>query len=173
MCVIKEREDGERGEREGADTQTLIDSETNVVQVLGVSPSFERFFLKGKIWETPPGLPRVREMGYGGESIMTVPNTWCVPVTYPECLYYGKKYRYERYNVERHMHSNIGKTTVKERTVTVCKESLPKSRGPLRNRFLVQTEMSGHRECDKIFCFQKCLHRQNGTCCWLEVVQTL
>ena len=26
--------------------------------------------------------------------------TWCVQTTYPECLYWGKKYRYERFNVE-------------------------------------------------------------------------
>ena len=41
------------------------------------------------------------------------------------------------------MDPNIGKaTTGKERTVTVCKESLPTSCGPHRNRFLeVQAEI--------------------------------
>jgi hypothetical protein len=35
------------------------------------------------------------------------------------------------------MDPNIGKATIgKERTVTVCRESLPTSRGPHRNRFL-------------------------------------
>ena len=39
-------------------------------------------------------------------------------------------------NVECHMDPNIGKATIgKERTVATCKESLPTSRGPHRNRF--------------------------------------
>jgi hypothetical protein len=44
--------------------------------------------------------------------------TWCVPATYPECVYCGKRYRYERFNVECHMDPNIGKETDKERTVS-------------------------------------------------------
>ena len=61
-----------------------------------------------------------------------------------------KKYRYERFNVECHMEDNIEKTTGKERTVAPCKESLPTSCGPHRNRFLeVQTEMSVLRTRDK------------------------
>jgi hypothetical protein len=48
------------------------------------------------------------------------------------------------------MDPNIGKATGKERTVAPCKESLPTSRGPLRNRFLeVQTEMRVRRASDK------------------------
>ena len=44
------------------------------------------------------------------------------------------------------MDHNIGKATIgKERTVAACKESLPTSRGPHRNRFLeVQTEIHAH-----------------------------
>ncbi len=76
--------------------------------------------------------------------------TWCVQTTYPECLYYGKKYRYERFNVECHMDPNIGKATGKERTVTPCKESLPTSRGPHRQCFLeVQAEIRTHMVSDK------------------------
>ena len=49
------------------------------------------------------------------------------------------------------MDPNIGKsTTGKERTVTVCKESLPTSCGPHRTRFLeVQTEISARMASDK------------------------
>ena len=76
--------------------------------------------------------------------------TWCVQSTYPECLYCGKKYRYERFNVEFHMDHNIGKATVKERTVSPCKESLPTSSGPHRTRFLeVQAKIRAHMTSDK------------------------
>jgi hypothetical protein len=48
------------------------------------------------------------------------------------------------------MDPNIGKETVKERTVTPCKESLPTSCGPHRKRFLeVQTEIHTHMTNDK------------------------
>ena len=76
--------------------------------------------------------------------------TWCVPATYPECVYCGKRYRYERFNVECHMDPNIGKATGRERTVAPCKESLPTSRGPHRKRFLeVQAEIRAHMASDK------------------------
>jgi hypothetical protein len=29
--------------------------------------------------------------------------TWCVPTNYPECVYCGKRYRYERFTVECHV----------------------------------------------------------------------
>ena len=64
--------------------------------------------------------------------------------------YCGKMYRYERFNVECHMDPNIGKATGKERTVAPCKESLPTSRGPHRNRFLeVQAEIRARMASDK------------------------
>ena len=49
------------------------------------------------------------------------------------------------------MDPNIGKTTIgKERTVAECKESLPTSRGPHRNRFLeVQAEIRARMASDK------------------------
>ena len=49
------------------------------------------------------------------------------------------------------MAPNIGKATLgKDRTVAVCKESLPTSCGPHRNRFLeVQTEIRVHTTSDK------------------------
>ncbi len=59
-------------------------------------------------------------------------------------------YRYERFNVECHLDPNIGKETVKERTVTPCKESLPTSRGPHRKRFLeVQPEIRARMTNDR------------------------
>ena len=63
--------------------------------------------------------------------------TWRASVSYPQCVFCGNKFRYESFNVECHMDPNIGKATIgKERTVAACKESLPTSRGPHRNRFL-------------------------------------
>ncbi len=63
--------------------------------------------------------------------------TWCASASYPQCVFCGNKFRYEAFNVECHMDPNIGKATIgKERTVATCKESLPTSRGPHRNRFL-------------------------------------
>ncbi len=63
--------------------------------------------------------------------------TWCTSESYPQCVFCGNKFRYEEFNVECHMDPNIGKATIgKERTVAACKESLPTSRGPHRNRFL-------------------------------------
>ncbi len=49
------------------------------------------------------------------------------------------------------MDPNIGKTTIgRERTVAACKESLPTSRGPHRNRFLeVQAEIRANMVSDK------------------------
>ena len=49
------------------------------------------------------------------------------------------------------MDPNIGKATIgKERTVAACKESLPTSRGPHRNRFLeVQAEIRANMVSDK------------------------
>ena len=141
---------------------------------------------------TLQGFPGVWEMWDARESLLPAPNyntpvkdltykdlltstftlashergikTWCVPATYPECVYCGKRYRYERFNVECHMDPNIGKATGKERTVTPCKESLPTSRGPHRKRFLeVQSEIRVTcRETDRL-CLQKRMHRQNAT----------
>ncbi len=55
------------------------------------------------------------------------------------------------FNVECHMDPDIGKATIgKERTVAACKESLPTSCGPHRNRFLeVQEEIRTHMVRDK------------------------
>jgi hypothetical protein len=47
--------------------------------------------------------------------------SWCVPVTYPECVHCGKRYWYERFNVERRMDPNVGKATGRERTITPYK----------------------------------------------------
>ena len=76
--------------------------------------------------------------------------TWCTSATYPQCLFCGNTFRYEAYSVECHLDPNIGKaTTGKERTVAACKESLPTSRGPHRNRFLeVQAEIRAHMDSD-------------------------
>ena len=63
--------------------------------------------------------------------------SWRVSASYPQCVFCGNKFRYEAFNVECHMDPNIGKATIgKERTIAACKESLPTSRGPHRNRFL-------------------------------------
>ncbi len=62
--------------------------------------------------------------------------TWRVSVSYPHCVFCGNKFRYEEFNVEWHMDPNIGKASIgKERTAAACKESLPTSRGPHRNRY--------------------------------------
>jgi len=54
------------------------------------------------------------------------------------------------------MDPNIGKATGKERTVAPCKESLPTSRGPHRNRFSeVQTEIRTRVASDKKTLFAK------------------
>jgi hypothetical protein len=45
-----------------------------------------------------------------------------------------KMYRYEWFNLKWHMDPNIGQSSVKERTVTPCTESIPTSRGPHRKR---------------------------------------
>ena len=104
------------------------------------------FSKKSTSKNTLQDFPGVREMGDVSETPPTVPNyntpvtdltykdlltstftlashdrgikTWCVPATYPECVYCGKRYRYERFNVECHMDPNIGKETDKERTVS-------------------------------------------------------
>jgi hypothetical protein len=54
-------------------------------------------------------------------------------------------------SVEYRLDPNIGKTTTgKERTVAACKESLPTSRGPHRNRFLeVQSVIRDRMTSDK------------------------
>ncbi len=72
-------------------------------------------------------------------------------MSYPECVFGGNKFRYESYSVECYVDPNIGKaTTCKERTVAVCKESLPTSCDPHRNRFLeVQTEIHVPMTSDK------------------------
>ena len=77
--------------------------------------------------------------------------TWRTSATYPQCLFCGNTFRYEAYSVECHMDPNIGKaTTGKERTVAACKESLPTSRGPHRNRFLeVQAEIRSRMASDR------------------------
>ena len=94
--------------------------------------------------------------------------TWCVPETYPECVYCGKRYRYERFNVECHMDPNIGKAIGKERTVAECKESLPTSRGPHRNRFLeVQGEIRAHDQRQKNFaCRSECIGKTQPDFGW-------
>jgi hypothetical protein len=136
------------------------------------------FSKKSTSKNTLQDFPGVREMGDVSETPPTVPNyntpvtdltykdlltstftlashdrgikTWCVPATYPECVYCDKRYRYERFNVECHMDPNIGKATGRERTVAQCKESLPTSRGPHRKRFLeVQAEIRVNMERDK------------------------
>ena len=94
--------------------------------------------------------------------------TWCVLATYPECVYCGKRYRYERFNVECHMDPNIGKATGKERTVAPCKESLPTSRGPHRKRFLeVQAEIrgTGKRQTD-FACRSECIGKTQPDVSW-------
>jgi hypothetical protein len=46
------------------------------------------------------------------------------PATYPECVFWGKMYRWGESYVECHMDPNISKaTTVKERVVAACPES--------------------------------------------------
>ena len=77
--------------------------------------------------------------------------TWRASVSYPQCVFCGNKFRYEAFNVECHMDPNIGKATIgKERTVAACKESLPTSRGPHRNRFLeVQAEIRSRMASDR------------------------
>ena len=77
--------------------------------------------------------------------------TWRASASYPQCVFCGNKFRYEAFNVECHMDPNIGKATIgKERTVAACKESLPTSRGPHRNRFLeVQAEIRARMTSDK------------------------
>jgi hypothetical protein len=147
--------------------------------------------LKVSIISKPfPGLTGQKD-GDGRESLMTAPNyntpvkdlvykdlltrtftlashdrgmkTWSVLVSYPECVFFRNKFRYELYSVECHMDPNIGKvTTGKERTVVSCKESLPTSRGPHRNRFLeIQTEIRSHiiGRTTKRLCLQKRLQR--------------
>jgi hypothetical protein len=87
-------------------------------------------------------------MGDGRKSLMPVPNynTPVKDLTYKDLLT-----SIFTYSVECHMDPNIGKvTTGKERTVSVCKESLPTSRGPHRNRCLeVQTEIRDRMVSDK------------------------
>ena len=77
--------------------------------------------------------------------------TWQTPVTYPECIFCGRKYRLGEVYVECHMDPNISKgTTGKERVVAACAESQSTSRGPNRTRFLaVQTTIRAKMQCDK------------------------
>ena len=123
-----------------------------------VPPVFYPEFWKVKFysWKNLTRSVRVRKMGDGRESLVLDPNfnrpvedlvykdlltstftqashdrgikTWSVSTSYPQCVFYGNKFRYESCNVECHMDPNIGKATGKERTVTPCKESLPTSR---------------------------------------------
>ena len=88
----------------------------------------EFFFFQKKSFSksTLQVFPGVREMGDARETSSPAPNyntpvkdlaykdlltstftlashdrgikTWCVPATYPECVHYGKRYRYERLN---------------------------------------------------------------------------
>ncbi len=90
--------------------------------------------------------------------------TWCVPATYPECVYWGKMDRYERFNVECHVDPNIGNSTGKERTdrkngtcrwtqsefvecwsETIIRNGLPPTLvdGPLFRKTLVTTSRMG------------------------------
>jgi hypothetical protein len=63
--------------------------------------------------------------------------TFQTPVTYPECLFCGRKYRWGTDFVECHMDPNISKgTTGKESVVTKCAESQSTSCDPNRTRFL-------------------------------------
>ena len=69
----------------------------------GVSPSFPKMFCHGKniFLETPSqDFPGVREMGDAQAIHDRDIKTWCAQTSYPECLYSGKKYRYERFDVE-------------------------------------------------------------------------
>jgi hypothetical protein len=36
--------------------------------------------------------------------------TWCVSVSYPQCVFYRNKFQYEEFNVECQMDPNIGKS---------------------------------------------------------------
>ena len=116
----------------------------------------------GDVRETPSPAPNyntpVKDLSYKDllTSTFTLVShergikTWCVPSTYPDCVYSGKMYRHERFNVECHMDPNIGKATGKGRTVAPCKESLPTSCGPHRIRFLeVQSEIRARMASDK------------------------
>ena len=73
------------------------------------------------------------------------------PVTYPECIFCGRKYRWGAVYVECHMDPNISKTTTdKERVVAASAESQSTSRGPNRTRFLaVQAAIRAKMQCDK------------------------
>jgi hypothetical protein len=73
------------------------------------------------------------------------------PVTYPECLFCGRTYRWGMSYVECHMDPNNSKvTTGKERVITVCAESQSTSRDPNRTRFLeVQVTIRDNIQCDK------------------------
>ena len=77
--------------------------------------------------------------------------TWQTPVTYPESLFCGRKYRWGSVYVECHMDPNISKTTiVKERVVPECAESQSTLRDPNRTRFLtVQVVIRDKFQCDK------------------------
>jgi hypothetical protein len=77
----------------------------------------------------------VREMRDTRECLLSTPNCSTPVKDLPYCVYCGKMYRYEGFNVECHMDPNIGKSTLKGRTVPPYRESIPTSRGPHRKRF--------------------------------------
>ena len=118
-------------------------------------PVFNPEFLEGKILflEKPlSGLSGVRKMGDGRESLVPGPNFYrhVKDLVYKDPLTITFTQTSHEKGIKTE-HWNIGKTTTgKERTVTVCKESLPTSRGPHRNRFLeVLTEILVHMTTDK------------------------
>ena len=95
--------------------------------------------------------------------------TWRASASYPQCVFCGNKFRYEAFNVEWHMDPNIGKATIgKERTAAACKESLPTSRCPHRNRFLeVQAEIRAHGQRQKNFaCRSECIGKTQPDFGW-------
>jgi hypothetical protein len=90
-------------------------------------------------------------------------------VSYPQCDFCGNKFRYEPFNVECHIDPNIGTTTIgKERTVATCKESLPTSCGPHRNRFLeVRAEIRAYGQRQKkISCRSECIGKTQPDFGW-------
>ncbi len=96
--------------------------------------------------------------------------TWRTSSSYPQCVFCGNKFRYEAFNVECHMDPNIGKATIgKERTAAACKESLPTSCGPHRNRFLeVQAEIRARMASDKknFACRSECIGKTQPDFGW-------
>ncbi len=96
-----------------------------------------RLIINNNIFPSPPVLIRVTYLGpqfnrpakdLVSKDLLTITftqisndrgmKTWCVSVSYRECVFCGKKYRYDEVSVECHMDPNIGKDTGAERTIT-------------------------------------------------------